>query len=126
MYSLLATESLDDTPLGYTDMQQEIAADCEQNKQYYIKRNQSTTINNVHVMTSEFIHCVALHFYLHPYVHSYPCSGFILQNISDMLNKNSLGLLKKGEAKQSRIKRIIWHLRWLVRTRADISLRPSG
>ena len=29
-------------------------------------------------------------------------------------------------AKQSRIKSIAWHLRWLVRTRADISLRPSG
>ena len=41
-----------------------------------------------------------------------------------MLNKNSLGLLKKGAAKQSRIKSIAWHLRWLVRTRAD--LRPSG
>ena len=40
-----------------------------------------------------------------------------------MLNKNSLELLKKGAAKQQRI---IWHLRWLVRTRADISLRPSG
>ena len=43
-----------------------------------------------------------------------------------MLNKNSLGLLKKGTANQSRIKSIVWHLRWLVRTRADISLRPSG
>ena len=43
-----------------------------------------------------------------------------------MLNKNSLGLLKKGAAKQSRIKSIVWHLRWPVRTRADISLRPSG
>ena len=46
--------------------------------------------------------------------------------ISDMLNKNSLGPLKKGTAKQSGIKRIIWHLRWLVRARAYISLRPSG
>ena len=43
-----------------------------------------------------------------------------------MLNKNSPGLLKKGAAKQSRIKNIAWHLRWLVRTRADIGLRPSG
>ena len=43
-----------------------------------------------------------------------------------MLNKNSPGLLKKGAAKPSRIKSIAWHLRWLVRTRADISLRPSG
>ena len=43
-----------------------------------------------------------------------------------MLNKNSLGLLKKGAAKQSRIKSIIWHLGWLLRTRADISLQPSG
>ena len=43
-----------------------------------------------------------------------------------MPNKNSLGLLKKGAAKQSRIKSIAWHLRWPVRTRADISLRPSG
>ena len=42
-----------------------------------------------------------------------------------MLNKNSLGLLKKGAAKQKRIKNIMWHLRWLVRTRADISLWPS-
>ena len=42
-----------------------------------------------------------------------------------MLNKSSLGLLKKGVAKQSRIKSIAWHLRWVVRTRADISLRPS-
>ena len=80
----------------------------------------------MHVMSSEFIQCVALHFYLHPYVHSYPCNRFILLKISDMLNKNSLGPLKKGTAKQSRIKRIIWHLRWLVRARADISLRPNG
>ena len=43
-----------------------------------------------------------------------------------MLNKNSLELFKKGVAKQSRIKSIVWHLRWLVRTRADITLRPSG
>ena len=75
----------------------------------------------MHVMSSEFIHCEALNFYLHPYVHSYPCCGIIL---SDML-KNSLGPLKKGAAKQSRIERIIWHLRWLVRTRADITLQPS-
>ena len=26
----------------------------------------------------------------------------------------------------SRIKNIVWHLRWLVRTRADINLWPSG
>ena len=43
-----------------------------------------------------------------------------------MLNKNSPGLLKKGAAKQSRIKSIAWYLRWLARTRADIGLRPSG
>ena len=43
-----------------------------------------------------------------------------------MLTKNSLGLLKKGAAKQSRIKIIAWRLRWLVRTRADISLQPNG
>ena len=50
----------------------------------------------------------------------------MITKISDMLNKNSPGLLKKGAAKQSRIKSIAWHLRWLVRTRADIGLRPSG
>ena len=50
----------------------------------------------------------------------------LIAKISDMLNKSSLGLLKKDAAKQSRIKSIVWHLRWLVRTRADISLRPSG
>ena len=77
-------------------------------------------------MSSKFILCVALHFYLHSYVHSYPCSGFIVQKISDMLNINSLGPLKKGAAKQIRVKRIIWHLRLVVRAMADISLRPSG
>ena len=40
-----------------------------------------------------------------------------------MLNENSLGLFA---AKQSRNKSIAWHLRWHVRTRTDISLRPSG
>ena len=45
--------------------------------------------------------------------------------LKNMLNKNSPGLLKKGAAKQSRIN-IAWHLRWLVRTRADIGLQPSG
>ena len=55
-----------------------------------------------------------------------------------MLNK---GVVKKGAAKQSRIKSIAWHLRWLVRsknkgwyqsvakwidkTRTDIKLWPS-
>ena len=37
-----------------------------------------------------------------------------------------MGLLKKSSAKQSRIKGIVWHLRWLVKTRVDISLRPNG
>ena len=50
----------------------------------------------------------------------------LITKIRDMLSKNSLGLLKKGTAKQSRIKSIVWHLRWLLRTRADINLRPSG
>ena len=35
------------------------------------------------------------------------------------------GAVKKGMAKQSKIKSIAWHLWWLVRTRADISLRLS-
>ena len=65
-------------------------------------------------------------FHLHPYVHSRPSSGFMLQKICDKLNKNNLRPLKKGAAKQSRIKRIIWHLRWVASTRADISLRLSG
>ena len=43
-----------------------------------------------------------------------------------MLNKSSPGLLKKDTAKQSRIKSIVWHLRWLVGTRADVSLLPGG
>ena len=42
-----------------------------------------------------------------------------------MINKNSLGLLKKGIAKQNKIKSIALDLRWLIRTRADIGLRPS-
>ena len=36
------------------------------------------------------------------------------------------GAVKKGVAKQSRIKGIVRHLRWLVKTRADLSLRSSG
>ena len=57
----------------------------------------------------------------------YYYSAYIIYNIAIFkLNKNSSGLLKKGVAKQSRIKSIAWHLRWLVRTRADIGLRPSG
>ena len=44
-----------------------------------------------------------------------------------MLNKNSLhGAVKKGTVKESRIKNINWHLRWLVRTRVGISLQQSG
>ena len=44
-----------------------------------------------------------------------------------MLNNRSLGLFQKGMAncKQSRIKGSMWHLRWLVSTRDDISLWPS-
>ena len=41
-------------------------------------------------------------------------------------NQKQPGAVKKAVAKQSRIKSIVWHLRWLVRTRADISLLPSG
>ena len=58
--------------------------------------------------------------------YKYFSSGRLLTKTNDMLNKNSLGLLKKGAAKESRIKSIAWHLRWHVRTRADISLRQSG
>ena len=36
------------------------------------------------------------------------------------------GGVKKGAAKQSRIKSYMCYLRWLVRTRADISLQPNG
>ena len=43
-----------------------------------------------------------------------------------MPDKDSLRLLKKGAAKQSRIKNIVWDLKRLVRARADISLWPSG
>ena len=34
--------------------------------------------------------------------------------------------VKKDVAKQSRIKSTAWHLIWLVRTRADISLWQTG
>ena len=40
-------------------------------------------------------------------------------------NQKQPGAVKKGTAKQSRIKNIVWYLRWLVRTRADINLRPK-
>ena len=40
-------------------------------------------------------------------------------------NQKQPQAVKKGAAKQSRIKSIVWHLRWLVRTRVDSSLLPS-
>ena len=41
-------------------------------------------------------------------------------------NKNSLGAVKKGTAKQSRINKTSkWYLTWLVRTSTDIKLWPS-
>ena len=40
--------------------------------------------------------------------------------------KNILRLFKKAQPKQSRMKSIIWYLRWLVRTRVNISLQPNG
>ena len=53
----------------------------------------------MHVMTWEFFHIVAF---------VYASS---IRTYSYMLNKNSLGLLKKGAAKQNRIKNIVWYLR---------------
>ena len=90
----------------------------------------------MHVMISELdpvwlLYVLLFQFEVYPYMHSYlyykyfSCGG-LLTKTNDMLNKNSLGLLKKATAKQSRLKSIAWHLSWLVRTRADISLRPSG
>ena len=35
------------------------------------------------------------------------------------------GVVKKGAAKQSRVKSIMWHLRRVARTRVDTSLWPS-
>ena len=51
----------------------------------------------------------------------------MITKISDMQNKNSQGLLKKARPSkvESRVA-TVWQLRWLVRTRADISLLPSG
>ena len=41
--------------------------------------------------------------------------------------KHSLGLFKRmWQSKVVSRVAIVWHLRWLVRTKADISLRPSG
>ena len=66
-------------------------------------------------------------FEVHPYVYSYLYYKWLIDyKISEMLNKNSLVLLKKGVAKQSRINSLVWHLKWFIRTRADIKLRPIG
>ena len=59
----------------------------------------------------------------HIYKHYYIINTFNL-SIIDAKQKQP-GAVKKG-AKQSRINNILWHLRWIVRTRADISLRPRG
>ena len=65
-----------------------------------------------------------LWFYIYCSVYLRNCT--LLTDTYFMLNKNSLGPLKKDAAKQSRIKNIVWYLRWPVRTRNDISLWPSG
>ena len=54
------------------------------------------------------LYMLLFHFEVHPYVHSYLQYKYfrLLTKTNDMLNKNSLGLLKKGAAKQSRIKSI--------------------
>ena len=50
----------------------------------------------------------------------------IIQYGSTVAKQKQPEAVKKGRAKQTRIKRIIWHLRWLVSTRTDIGLWPSG
>ena len=94
--------------------------------------------NQTHAWFNSFHVILSTHYiYWYHYSQYWLCTKYLkLLNIPaycgaptyvyDILNKNSLGLLKKGAPKQSRIKSIAWHLRWLVRTRADISLRPSG
>ena len=78
----------------------------------------------MHAITSELVHSVAsvyalVQFEVHPYVHyfyvhiyyKYFSSRGMVTKISDMLNKKMPGAVKKGTAKQSRIKSIAWHLR---------------
>ena len=81
-------------------------------------------------MTSELIHCMASvydsSFYVHSYLHI-----IFHQRLIDYKNKRYAKqkqpvAVKKDAAKQSGIKNIMCHLRWLIRTRPDISLRPSG
>ena len=43
--------------------------------------------------------------------------------INNITKQKEPGAVKKGRGQNQRI---IWLLRWLVRTRADVSLQPSG
>ena len=59
----------------------------------------------------------------------YPCSitiAYKAMYVYIYTKQKQPGAVKKGAAKQSRIQSITWHLRQVVRTRADINLRPSG
>ena len=64
------------------------------------------------IKNNSCMHTISLHTQF-TYVASTPYLAIII-----MLNKNSLGLLKKGGAKQSRIKSIAWQLRWLIKRSA--------
>ena len=40
--------------------------------------------------------------------------------------QNQPWAVKKAKPSKVKIKRIVWHMRWMVRARADISLQPNG
>ena len=80
-------------------------------------------------MTSEIIHCVAsvyassyCQLEVQPYGYSHLYNKIFPQWLIDCQTKK-YGAAKKGVPKQSRIKSSMWHLRWLVRTRADITVQ---
>ena len=58
------------------------------------------------------------------YIHTYACMCLHLL-VHIYAKQKQPGAVKKGAAKLSGIKNIVYHLRWLVRTKADISPQPS-
>ena len=88
----------------------------------------SDKVNLVNFIVNQLIGPVILVLRVAPAINKVSSCVCTLANILHSIEyakQKQPGAIKKGAAKQSRIKRIIWHLRWLVRTRADISLRPG-
>ena len=63
-------------------------------------------MGNCHQWLHNYVNALVFIMFLSTSLYATPYYSMCITKMYDMLNKNSLGLLKKGAAKQSRIKRI--------------------